>query len=281
MKVLVTGACGFVGKRVVNELAKYGVDIIVSDIEDTYDTCYNNIRYIKHDFSDDGNGLYEKLGRPDKLIHLAWKGLPNYTEDFHVTYNALNGYNFIKRLVKEGLQDITCAGTCMEYGMKNGLIEDDELTDPITKYGIGKDLLRRMLETLDINLKWLRLFYMYGEGQSERTLFGQLDRAIRANELDFSMSMGEQIRDYLHVNDVARYIVKAALQEKVNGPINICSGSPISIRKFVEDYITSKKSLIKIKLGERPYSSCEPFAFWGSKRKLERILNEGPNQAEN
>lgn len=277
MKVLVTGACGFIGRNVVSKLVECGIDVIASDvlpIEESGYICYNNIGYVAHDFCDNNPGLMKKFSNPDLIIHLAWEGLPNYFEDFHVTLNAIESYKFIKQLVDEGLKKVVGIGTCMEYGMVNGEISDDFPTNPITKYAIGKDLLRRMLSMLGVNFKWLRLFYMYGPGQSEKTLYGQLDRAIRMNELDFKMSYGEQIRDYLHVKDVSEYIVKASLQDKVFGSINICSGIPISVRRFVENIIKERGSLLSVRVGERPYTSYEPLSFWGGREKLEMILNE-------
>jgi dTDP-6-deoxy-L-talose 4-dehydrogenase (NAD+) len=85
------------------------------------------------------------------------------------------------------------------------------------------------------------------------------------------MSGGEQLRDYLPVEVVAENIVKIALQNKIQGIINNCSGQPISIRRLVEEYLQKTGAKIDLNLGYYPYPTYEPHAFWGCTKKLERI----------
>lgn len=79
------------------------------------------------------------------------------------------------------------------------------------------------------------------------------------------MSGGEQLRDYLPVEDVARHLVALALDAADRGPINVCSGHPISVRAFVETKIRQNGWSIKPKYGELPYTDYEPMAFWGER----------------
>lgn len=277
MKVLVTGACGFIGRHVVNELVRWGVDVVATDIKNIEESglmCYNNIRYIQHDFSTASSECFDTFGRPDKVIHLAWRDLPNYDKEFHITYNAMKSYDFLKAMIASGLKDVTCIGTCAEYGMVCGEVHESIPSDPPNNYAIGKDLLRKMLEKLPINFKWPRLFYLFGPGQRPTTLFALLEKARINGDRSFKIGKGEQLRDFLPVGKVAEYIVKVALQESVTGIINICSGRPISVRRFIEDYLKSTGSSMVLELGDQPYNSYEPMAFWGSRKKLDRILNE-------
>ena len=87
------------------------------------------------------------------------------------------------------------------------------------------------------------------------------------------MSAGEQLRDYLPVEKIARYLAAIVLQHNIQGIINCCNGKPISIRKFIEDYIQQMGYSIKLNLNYFPYPDYEPMAFWGDNRKLQRILN--------
>ena len=100
----------------------------------------------------------------------------------------------------------------------------------------------------------------------------QLDRALEKGETVFNMSGGEQLRDYLPVEKVAEYLVKIAIQNQVSGLINCCSGSPISIRKLVENYLEKKQKSIHLNLGYYPYPDYEPMAFWGDDKKLKAAL---------
>lgn len=281
MKVLVTGASGFIGKHVVNALLTIeGVKVIVSSSSDDNlkifkDKAVETIPFDYYHQHFDSVDLCKIFGAPDKMIHLAWKGLPNYGETFHVTENLPKEFKFIENLVKNGLTDITVSGTCFEYGMYEGELNEDMPTFPANYYALAKDTLRRMLEIFQrqnaFDLKWVRLFYMYGEGQNPKSLLAQLDKAIEIKDKIFNMSGGEQIRDYLPVQVVARNIVTIAMQNKINGIINNSSGIPQKLKIFVTDYLEKNNKNIKLNLGFYPYSPYEPMEFWGKNDKLKKI----------
>ena len=105
-----------------------------------------------------------------------------------------------------------------------------------------------------------------------RTILSQLDKSLKNGDVVFNMSGGEQLRDYLPVEKVAKYIIKIAVQNKVSGIINCCNGSPISIRKLVENYLQQKNKMLSLNLGYYPYPDYEPMAFWGDDKKLQTIL---------
>jgi dTDP-6-deoxy-L-talose 4-dehydrogenase (NAD+) len=116
---------------------------------------------------------------------------------------------------------------------------------------------------------------MYGKGQSPKSLFSQLDKAIEEGQETFNMSGGEQIRDYLPIEKVAEYIVRISLQNKVDGIINCCSGQPISVKELVKNYLAAKRKNIYLNLGYYPYPDYEPMRFWGDDKKLKTIINNG------
>ena len=148
---------------------------------------------------------------------------------------------------------------------------------PDCSYAIAKDNLRRYLVELQKNNKfifqWVRLFYMYGKGQNKKAIIPQLEAAISRGESEFKMSGGEQLRDYLPIESVAEYLSKIALQKRITGIINCSSGTPISIRKLIEDEINKNNYKIKLNLGFYPYPTYEPMAFWGNKTKLNLIIS--------
>lgn len=282
MKVLVTGATGFIGRYVVNELLSSGCHIIATsrnqDKARSY-KWYSRVQYIPCDLNEASENFFQFFQRPDLLIHLAWEGLPNYTDLFHLEKNLFSNYRFLKNMVEHGLKSMLVAGTCFEYGMQSGALKETMITIPNNPYGLAKDTLRKFLEQLQQKyrflFKWLRLFYIYGESQSEQSLLSQLEKAIRKGKKRFNMSGGEQVRDYLPVEKVAEYIVKVSMQDKVSGIINCCSGVPVSIRKLVEDYLEKKQKSIHLNLGYYSYPDYEPMAFWGCDKKLQIALKEG------
>ncbi len=122
MKILITGATGFIGKYVVDELLKIGNNDIVLTASNEASLkkifLHRNVKIIPFDIYTNSKSkidLYKFFDYPDRLIHLAWKGLPNYNESFHITENLIQDFNFITNLIHNGLNDITITGTCFEY----------------------------------------------------------------------------------------------------------------------------------------------------------------------
>ena len=281
MKALVTGATGFIGNYVVKELLKRQYHVIATSRNMEKARPYkwfSQVEYIPCDLNVIQDNFFQFFHRPDLLIHLAWEGLPNYKDLFHLENNLFLNYRFLKNMIENGLKSLIVTGTCFEYGMQNGVLSEDMETKPDNPYGLAKDTLRKFLEQLqkktDFELKWVRLFYMYGKGQSLNSILSQLDKALENGDVSFNMSGGEQLRDYLPVEKVAEYIVKIAIQNKVNGIINCCSGNPISIRSFVENHLKKKQKNMHLNLGYYPYPDYEPMAFWGDGDKLNEVLSE-------
>ncbi len=283
MKILITGATGFIGNYTVKEMLKYKEHEIIATSIDNIQKAkdfewFNNVTYICRDLNEKDQNYYIFFEEPDILIHLSWEGLPNFKELYHFERNPIINYNFIKNMVINGLKDVNVIGTCFEYGMQSGSLSEDLPSKPITAYGLGKDTLRKYLEELrkryDFCFKWIRLFYMQGKGQSSKSILPQLDNSLDRNEEVFNMSGGEQLRDYLPVSEVAKNIVKISLQKEVMGIINNCSGKPISIRNLVEDHIKKREKTIKLNLGYYNYPDYVPMAFWGNNNKLKSILEK-------
>lgn len=285
MKILITGSTGFIGKHVIDYLLSLtSINIIATSSSEVnlIELFQNkNVSIIPFDIYNNRNpelDLYTLFDKPDKLIHLAWKGLPNYGETFHVTENLIKDFNFLSNLIKNGLKDITIAGTCFEYGMIEGELCENMPTSPQNYYALAKDTLRKMLEIYKIHnnfdLKWVRQFYMYGFGQSENSLIPQLEKALNNGEQYFNMSGGEQVRDYLPVTDVAKNIVEISLQSEISGIINNCSGTPQRVVDFINKYLNNNNNKIHLNLGYYSYSPFEPMVFWGNNQKLNKIIKQ-------
>jgi len=282
-RILVTGATGFVGDHVINELLAKGYTVVASSSSKEKASerdWIDRVEFIPFDLKSvvDGDDYYNWFGRPDALIHLAWEGLPNYKSDFHIEENLPRHYIFLRNLVMHGLKDITVTGTCFEYGLQEGKLSEDMPVFPGNPYARAKNDLRIMLENLTRDtpfyFKWVRLFYMFGKGQNPNSLLSQLEAALRRGDGVFNMSQGDQQRDYLAVGAVAEYLVKIAGQHKVNGVINCCSGVPVEVRELVLSYLKEKKATINLNLGFYPYSDIEPRNFWGDTTKLKTIIDE-------
>lgn len=277
MKIAVTGATGFIGRHVVAELDRRSLSaVLVSRSSAGIPATSDRHRVVTCDIGDPPVDVFDALGRPDALIHLAWGGLPNYTSLHHFESELPMHYTFVKRLIESGLRNCVMTGTCFEYGQQPGQLREDAAARPSTPYAFAKDALRRQLEflqsTTPYNLTWARLFYLYGDGQASGSLLPQLTTAVEQGKGEFPMSGGEQLRDYLPVGLVAAYLVSLALTDQDNGVVNICSGSPISVRRLVEVWIREHNWSITPAFGRFPYPQHEPMAFWGDASKLKRLL---------
>jgi len=271
-KILVTGATGFIGGFVVSELLSQGHKVIASSINEEKArraSWYPAVKYIPFQLAefDPSDDLYQFFDQPDSLVHLAWEGLPNYNSLFHLDVNYPRHALFLENMVRFGLRDMTVAGTCLEYGMQQGCLDENMPSAPGNPYAKAKDLLRERLSQLQqaipFHLKWARLFYMYGQGQNPNSLFSQLDAALKRGDKIFNMSGGEQVRDFLPVEKVAEYVAKIAVQNRIEGIINCCSGKPVTVKQLVLDYLKEKEKDIKLNFGYYPYPDYEPMSFWG------------------
>jgi dTDP-6-deoxy-L-talose 4-dehydrogenase (NAD+) len=285
-KILVTGATGFIGDHVIQALIElnssdhYKIIASSSNRSKAQDFSWNKqVDFISCDLKllDDSINYFDFFQKPDMMIHLAWEGLPNYKHDFHLTENYPRHLRFLKNMIVNGLKDLTVTGTCLEYGMQEGCLREDMPAKPNNPYAKAKDELRKALETLQqqyhFSFKWLRLFYTYGKGQNPNSLLSQLDKALANGDEQFNMSGGEQVRDYLPVEELAADVVKVAMQKDFTGIINCCSGQPVKLKQFVEEYLRRKNKTITLNLGYYPYPDYEPMNFWGDNRKLKTILS--------
>jgi nucleoside-diphosphate-sugar epimerase len=273
MRVAVIGASGFIGRYVLAELAMRGIETVATSQSGAVRYAQSGQTISALDLAAPPDNPFELLGRPDIVVHLAWSGLPNYWNLAHFETELPRQYAFLAALVRGGLRNLVVSGTCFEYGMSNGPLIETQATLPSNPYGYAKDSLRRQLEFLraesDLALTWTRIFYLFGEGQGVGSLYSQLCAAVAAGESIFPMSRGEQLRDFLNVAEAAQLIVALALNGRDNGIVNICSGSPISARTFVERLIAINGWNIVPELGRYPYPDYEPFAFWGDRKKLD------------
>lgn len=277
MRVAVTGATGFLGAHVLKALESQGAEVIASSRFHSHQySIHDKVKAVPMDLNSPPRNPFKALKSPDVLIHLAWGGLPNYRSSWHTDHELPIQKAFLRSCVRGGLQRLIVSGTCFEYGMASGELNETQELKPVTCYGEAKARLLKDLQSLQehtpFELTWLRLFYLFGPGQSPRSLYPLLREAISQGLDRFDMSGGEQIRDYLAVEDATRMLVYLAINEGNRGPVNLCSGIPTRIKDLVAMWITEAGSSIKMNLGHYPYPDYEPMAFWGNTNRLDKLL---------
>ncbi|MCP9775685.1 NAD(P)-dependent oxidoreductase [Cyanobium sp. WAJ14-Wanaka] len=260
------GSEGFIGRAIQREAA------------DTCLHCWSHLNSdSEHHFDLLDPSTWQTLlnRQPTHAILLSWPGLPNYQEPFHVTRNLPACLDLIEQLVASGLQRLVVAGTCYEYGMQNGPLKEDQLTDPVNCYAIAKDSLRRVitsrLNKQEVQWCWIRIFYPFGTGQNPNSLLPSLQGAIDQHDPEFAMSSGRQVRDFVPVDQVAKLLLKLSNHPYAQGIYNCGSGNPVSLRELAEEQITNSLSSIVLKLGGYPDRQDEPLAYWADTSKIDLL----------
>ncbi|MEM9827151.1 MAG: NAD(P)-dependent oxidoreductase [Planctomycetota bacterium] len=283
MTVLVTGATGFVGRHVVPHLLRDGQEVVVatrSPIDESGLAWVDQVRRVELDLGDADLEM-DLPASPETVVHLAWGNLQNFRSIDHLDVELPRAKRFLRRLADGGCKRIIVAGTCLEYGLQNGCLGVDASTKPVTAYGLAKVQLHEYLRMLQASrmretgqtfeLTWARIFYLHGEGQSPRSLLPLLRSAIQRGDKTFPMSGGEQLRDFLPATEVGRMLADLAWNTTGAGTVNICKGTPISVRRLIEEHIASWDAKIDLQLGVYPYPDYEPLAFWGDRTPFETL----------
>ena len=281
MRIAVTGASGFVGRAVVAQLLGRGVDVVAASRRVEPQALppsrgSGDLRHCVLDLAAPPPRPFAHLGRPDAILHLAWHGLPNYRGACHVEEELPRQIEFLRRCIDDGLQRLVVSGTCLEYGLRDGCLDESLPTQPVTAYAQAKDRLRLALEMQaaqgGLQLAWLRLFYLYGEGQAPTSLYAQLRAAIARGDARFPMSRGDQVRDFQPLSVAAQQIAAIALHDSAAGIFNVCSGQPRSVLELVQQWLHKWGADIELERGVYDYPDYEPRAFWGDRRRLDTLL---------
>jgi len=276
MRYLVIGGTGFVGRNLVKHLLATGGEVVLA-LRDKQKIVecgwYEVVETIDFDLNEPGNLQSCKV---DCVFNLAWEGLPNYGSPLHLTKNLVNQIRLMQKLIEDKYPKIVVTGTCMEYGMKYGQLNENMSCEPINTYAIAKDSLRRvsfgLCKDTQSTVIWARLFYMYGRFQKATSLIGQLDKAISSRDATFRMSGGEQLRDYMDILDVVKCLYQLSQNVNHSDVVNVASGQPISVRGLVERVCRERGVEMDLELGYYPYSDYEPMAFWADTAKLNRFM---------
>jgi nucleoside-diphosphate-sugar epimerase len=281
MKVLVTGATGGLGALIVENLIRRGIEVIATsrDVEKAKKSdFYPNVTYIPYEIkNDETKNLFEYFQKPDRMIHCAWEklGAAEYKNKIHTTEILEKHKVFVNNLIQNGLKDITVVGSCYEYGLREGILKEEFESAPTVEYSIAKNLLREYIDSKvkEFNLihKWVRVFYVFGPVKGRKNLYTQLVEAIERGDKSFNMSGGEQTRDFLTSEEIAEYIVRISLQDKVTGIINCCSGKPVVLKEFIKQFLADNNYKIELNFGFYPYPDYEPMHTWGSIEKLKQV----------
>jgi len=273
--VLLTGATGFVGRQVLQALGKQGVQVRVVIREDTQArlAVLDNVEEIIKTpdiFFESADWWADSCKGINTVIHSAWYAEPGQYLQSAKNIDCLTGsLQLAKGAAKAGVRRLIGIGTCFEYDLTGGVLSVETPLHPLTPYAGTKAAafmaLSQWLPAQGIEFAWCRLFYLYGQGEDTRRLVPYLRAKLEAGE-PAELTSGNQIRDFLDVTQAGRMIAEVALS-KQQGPINICSGTPITVRQLAEQVADEYDRRDLLKFGARPDNLVDPPCVVGVSNK--------------
>ena len=209
--------------------------------------------------------------RPELCIHLAWYVEPGKYLEAPENRDFLHAsIVFARTLARLSCRRFVATGTCFEYDTDRGVLSESSPTRPRTLYASCKPQLFQQLEQVGqetgMEIGWLRFFYQYGPFEDPRRLVPYVIGGVLRGE-PVKLTPVEQVRDYLHVEDVAGAVC-AVVRSNLTGPVNIGSGQPMTVREIALKIGKQLRREDLIMLGTQPYTPDEPMCLVADNRRL-------------
>lgn len=277
LKILVTGANGYLGQGIVRSILNNGHCVVATDfntqfVDERAERIACNLFEV--------DNPYSFFGEPDVLLHLAWRdGFVHYSSA-HID-DLPKHYAFIKKMVDGGIQQVAVMGSMHEIGFFEGSINESTPCHPTTPYGIAKNALRDLTQMIckqkNIVFQWLRGYYIVGNSKFGSSIFSKITAAVDEGKTGFPFTLGQNQYDFIDYPDFCAQVAAVVGQKNEQGIINICSGKPEKLADRVERFIKENGYRIKLQYGafpDRPYDSK---AIWGNDTKIRKIMENQTN----
>lgn len=239
MRVIITGATGFIGVTLCKEMLDkgYNVTAIVRPNSQKKDRLPKVVNIIELSL----DKLNELQGKYDLFYHLAWNGSSgNDRDDFEMQYSNIKYTAEAIRAAKRcGCKKFIGAGSQAEYGLVSGMAnEEATVPNPFMMYGAAKlasySMGKVLSEQLNISFIWARIYSVYGALQNEGTLISYVVKTLKEGRAP-ELSSCENMWDFMHVSDCASALRVIGEKENSRGLYNISTGKPKLLKQFVKE----------------------------------------------
>jgi nucleoside-diphosphate-sugar epimerase len=279
MRVLVTGAGGFLGTHVVRQLVSNRHEVVAVDRDQARlkrvatEMPATSVTTLDLDDIEAVRALLRRAP-PDGVIHLAWYANPKDYLTSHANLASLAmTTSLIDAALSAGCRKLVVGGSCVEYAAQDRLLVEDDPVDARTLYAACKtsayQIARIMADEARAELAWARIFHIHGPGEDPARLIPWVARQIRSG-VPVDLTDGTQVRDHLHAADVAAALV-AILAPGSSGIYNVCSGQPVTLRRVLETVADMVGSRELLKFGARSHRANETMFLAGDPGRLRRL----------
>ena len=266
IKVLITGAAGFVGSKILKGLTSEDIEITAvlrnsASSKHNIPSSINKVIYSNDIFSETVEWWADNCQDIDIVVHSAWYAEPGKYLQSIKNLSCLEGsIRLAKGAAIAGVKRFIGIGTCFEYEMSNKPLDIKSNHYPLTLYASSKlslyYLLKEFFELKDIKFTWCRLFYLYGDGEDSRRFIPYLKERLKNGEAA-ELTSGTQVRDFMNVEDAGNIIAKVAVGTR-DGVINVCSGKPVTVREMAEKIADEYGRRDLLKFGAREDNLIDP-----------------------
>lgn len=274
MRLVITGADGYIGEGVIRALLDSGNEVHGFGLGSApaVDSC-GAFSYTRGDVFGLGSQNIADLS-PDAVIHLAWRNGFRHGDVSHVDDLPLH-YKFIRDCVAAGVPRLAVMGSMHEVGYHEGAVAADTSCNPTTPYAIAKNALRQLAvgecSESGTSLLWMMGFYIVSADGRGDSIFSKIVAAAREGRKTFPFTSGKNKYDFLDYGDFCAEVAGLVLDQNCRGVVNVCSGRPESLASRVERFIKDNGFDIQLDYGAFPDRSYDSPAIWGERMKSREV----------